>query len=91
MRSLSNLNYFSDYDPLKKVYFGRLYKEQEKLEDAYEVLESVIFSEHNTLNLGFRFLIDSTTIVEFMMCLHQIRKRKMLWKKILRLAVCSKI
>ena len=56
MRSLSNLNYFSDYDPLKKVYFGRLYKEQEKLEDAYEVLESVIFSEHNTLNLAFALM-----------------------------------
>lgn len=43
------------------------------------------------MNLGFRFLIDSTTVVEFMMCLHQIRKKKMLWKKILRLAVYSKM
>ena len=43
------------------------------------------------MNLSFRFLVDSTTVVEFMMCLHQIRKRKMLWKKILRLAVYSKM
>ncbi len=50
------LNYFSDYDPLKKVYFGRLYKEQGKKEAAYEALESVIFSEYNTLNLAFALM-----------------------------------
>ena len=43
------------------------------------------------MNLGFRFLIDSTTVVEFMICLYQIRKRKLIWKKILRPAVYSKI
>ena len=30
------LNYFSDYDPMKKLKLGQLYMEQEKTEEAYE-------------------------------------------------------
>lgn len=35
------LNYFSDYDPMKKLRLGQLYMEQEKTEEAYEKLENV--------------------------------------------------
>ena len=35
------LNYFSDYDPMKKLKLGQLYMEQEKTEEAYENLENV--------------------------------------------------
>ena len=37
------LNYFSDYDPMKKLKLGQLYMEQEKTEEAYEKLENIIF------------------------------------------------
>ena len=45
------LNYFSDHDPMKTFYQGRLYQEQGKIEEAYEKYENVIFSEFSTLNL----------------------------------------
>ena len=35
------LNYFSEYDPMKKLKLGQLYMEQEKTEEAYEKLENV--------------------------------------------------
>ena len=47
------LNYFSDYDPMKKLRLGQLYMEQEKTEEAYEKLENIILSEYTTLNLAF--------------------------------------
>lgn len=50
------LSYFSDYDPMKKVYWGRLYKEQGKIEDAYEMFENVLFSEYSTLNFAFSLM-----------------------------------
>lgn len=50
------LRYFSDYDPMKKVYWGRLYKEQGKTEDAYEMFENVLFSEYSTLNFAFSLM-----------------------------------
>lgn len=50
------LSYFSDHDPMKKVYWGRLYKEQGKIEDAYEMFENVIFSEYSTLNFAFSLM-----------------------------------
>ncbi|MGN0412119.1 MAG: helix-turn-helix domain-containing protein [Lachnospiraceae bacterium] len=50
------LNYFSDYDPMKMVYRGRLYKEQGKSEEAYEMFENVLFSEYSTLNLAFSMM-----------------------------------
>lgn len=50
------LNYFSDYDPMKKVYWGRFYKEQGKIEAAYEMFENVLFSEYSTLNLTFSMM-----------------------------------
>ena len=51
-----NLNYFSDYDPMKKVNWGRLYMEQGKTEEAYEKLENAVFSEYTTLNLAFSIM-----------------------------------
>lgn len=51
------LSYFSEHDPLKKIYLGRLYKEQGKKEEAYEMFESIIFSMYNTLNLAFSFMV----------------------------------
>lgn len=52
------LSYFSDHDPMKKIYSGRLYKEQGKIEDAYEMFESVIFSMYSTLNFAFSFMVS---------------------------------
>lgn len=51
------LNFFSDYDPTKKLYLGRLYMKQEKTEEAYEKLENVVFSGYTTLNLAFGVMI----------------------------------
>ena len=51
------LNYFSDYDPMKKVKQGQLYMKQGKTEDAYEKLEDVVFSTYTTLNLTFGTMI----------------------------------
>ena len=51
-----SLNYFSDYDPMKKVYWGRFYTEQGKIEAAYEMFENVLFSEYSTLNLTFSMM-----------------------------------
>ena len=50
------LSCFSDYDPMKKVYWGRLYKEQGKTEDAYEMLENMLFSEYSTLSFAFSLM-----------------------------------
>ena len=44
------LNYFSERDPMKKFYRGRLYQEQGKVEEAYAIYEDVIFSEYSILN-----------------------------------------
>ena len=66
------LRYFSDYDPMKKVYWGRLYKEQGKTEDAYEMFENVLFSEYSTLNFAFSMMTglalkeDDTVYAGFM-------------------------
>ena len=51
------LNYFSDYDPMKKVKQGQLYMEQGKTEEAYEKLEKAVFSEYTTLNMAFGIMI----------------------------------
>ena len=50
------LNYFSDYDPMKKVYWGRFCKEQGKTAEAYEMFENVLFSEYSTLNFTFSMM-----------------------------------
>ncbi len=44
------LDYFSDHDPMKKYYQGRLLQEQGKIKEAYEQYENVIFSGFSTLN-----------------------------------------
>ena len=51
------LNYFSDYDPMKKVKQGQLYMKQGKKEEAFEMLEKAVFSEYTTLNLAFGIMI----------------------------------
>lgn len=50
------LSYFSNYDPMKKVYWGRLYKEQGKIDDAYEMFENILFSEYSILNFAFSLM-----------------------------------
>ena len=45
------LDYFSDYDPMKKFYQGRLYQEQGKTKEAYEKYENVIFSGVSKFNM----------------------------------------
>lgn len=50
------LRYFSENDPMKKIYQGRLYKEQGEMESAYKMFENVIFSEYQTLNFAFSFM-----------------------------------
>lgn len=66
------LRYFSDYDPMKKVYWGRLYKEQGKTDDAYEMFENVLFSEYSTLNFAFSLMVglaleeDDTVYARFL-------------------------
>ena len=50
------LHYFSDKDPMKKIYHGRLYMEQGEKDDAYKMFESVIFSEYQTLNTAFSLM-----------------------------------
>ena len=50
------LHYFSDNDPMKKIYQGRLYKEKGENEEAYKMFESVIFSAYQTLNFAFSFM-----------------------------------
>ena len=44
------LSYFSNCDPMKKFYQGRLYQEQGKMEEAYGMYEDVIFSGYSTYN-----------------------------------------
>lgn len=50
------LKYFSNNDPMKKIYQGRLYKEQGDKENAYKTFESVLFSEYQTLNFLFSLM-----------------------------------
>ena len=54
----SYLEYFSDYDPMKKIHQGSLYKDQGKTEEAYRMFESVLFSEYQTLNFSFSFMLN---------------------------------
>lgn len=50
------LYYFSNQDPIKKIYQGRLYKEKGEKEKAYNIFESLIFSEYQTLNFAFSLM-----------------------------------
>lgn len=50
------LQYFSNKDPMKKIYQGRLYKEQGDKENAYKTFEEILFSEYQTLNFTFSLL-----------------------------------
>ncbi len=49
-RAEKYLDYFSNHDPMKKYYQGRLYQEQGKMKEAYEQYENVIFSGFSTFN-----------------------------------------
>lgn len=53
----SYLQYFSDYDPMKRIYHGRLYKEQGEKKEAYKMFERVIFDEYNILSYAFTHMI----------------------------------
>lgn len=57
------LQYFSDNDPMKKIYQARIYKERGENENAYKMLEGVIFSGYQTLNFAFSLMI-ATAIEE---------------------------
>lgn len=47
------MQYFSNNDPMKSIYLGRLYKEQGDKENAYKTFESILFSEYQILNFTF--------------------------------------
>ena len=51
------LNYFSDYDPMKKGEAGTIIYEAGEKEEAFEMLEKAVFSEYTTLNLAFGIMI----------------------------------
>lgn len=51
------LQYFSDYDPLKYLYRGRLYKEQGKTREADEAFEEYLFSLYQSLMSSLAFMI----------------------------------
>lgn len=51
------LSYFSDRDPMKKFYQGRLYQEQGKIEEAYGMYEDVIFSGYSTYNFVLSMMV----------------------------------
>ena len=50
------LQYFSNNDPMKKIYQGRLYKEQGDKENAYKTFEDILLSEYHTLNFAFSLM-----------------------------------
>ena len=50
------LQYFSDNDPMKKIYQGRLYKEQGDKENAYKTFEDIVLSAYHTLNFAFSLM-----------------------------------
>lgn len=52
------LQYFSDYDPMKVIIRGRLYKEQGKTEEAYEVFETLLLCGYQTLLSAFTCMIE---------------------------------
>lgn len=56
MKADEYLQYFSNHDPMKKIYRGRVYKEQGKTEEAYEMFENVLFSEYQTLSYALSFM-----------------------------------
>lgn len=37
------LRFFSNADPMKKIYQGRLYKEQGEIENAYKTFEEILY------------------------------------------------
>ncbi len=51
------LRYFSEKDPMKKIFQGRLYQEQGEKDNAYQMFENVIFSEYQTLNCAIASMI----------------------------------
>ena len=51
------LRFFSNADPMKKIYQGRLYKEQGEIENAYKTFEEILYSEYQTLNGTFSLMM----------------------------------
>ena len=56
MKAEEYLQYFSDNDPMKKIYQGRLYKEQGDKENAYKTFEDIVLSAYHTLNFAFSLM-----------------------------------
>ena len=56
MKAEGYLQYFSDNDPMKKIYQGRLYKEQGDKENAYKTFEDIVLSAYHTLNFAFSLM-----------------------------------
>lgn len=52
----SYLQFFSNYDPMKKIYQGRLYKEQGNEEAAYKMFENVLYSGYQTMNFAISMM-----------------------------------
>lgn len=52
------LKYFSEHDPVKKIFEGRLYKEKGDCENAYKTFESVLFSMYQMINLTFSLMMN---------------------------------
>lgn len=52
------LKFFSEYDPMKKIARGRLYLEQGKKEEAYEIFEISLFSEYQTFIFILSFMME---------------------------------
>lgn len=50
------LQYFSNNDPMKKIYQGRLYMERGDIENAYKTFENILFSEYQTLRFTFSLM-----------------------------------
>lgn len=59
------MSYFSEHDLMKKVNYGRLLKEQGKLDEALETLESIMFTEYGTLNVSGKYGTQKPPSEEF--------------------------
>lgn len=51
------LQFFANDNPVKKIYQGRLYREQREKEKAYKTFESILFSEYQTINSTFSLMM----------------------------------
>lgn len=57
-RAETYLNYFSEHDPMKKLYQGRWYEEQGKIKEAYEKYEDAIFKFYSMFNFALSGMVS---------------------------------